>query len=149
MEVRADEIWATSSLAHISRGFRFNSQALAVALTERRTLGGRAWPNVTFPKESLAFAFAAWSNSTLGLLCYWWHSSRQVAGRGDMTVTAAETLPMLDVRTLSEGQLTTAEGIVEEFRDRELMPAHLSDADPNRALLDRLVVRDLLVVGHL
>ena len=34
--------------------------------------------------------------------------------------------------------------IFEEFRDKELLPAYLADADPNRALLDQRVVCDLL-----
>ena len=37
-----------------------------------------------------------------------------------------------------------AEAIFDEFRDKELMPAFLADADPNRALLDRRVICDLL-----
>ena len=37
-----------------------------------------------------------------------------------------------------------AEAIFDEFRDKELKPAYLADADPNRALLDRRVVCDLL-----
>ena len=41
-------------------------------------------------------------------------------------------------------QLATAEAIFDEFRDRELKPAYLADADPNRALLDERVVCDLL-----
>jgi hypothetical protein len=51
---------------------------------------------------------------------------------------------VLDFRTLSDGQLDTAEAIFEEFRDLELKPAYLADADPNRARLDRRVVCDLL-----
>ena len=34
--------------------------------------------------------------------------------------------------------------ISNEFRDKELLPAYLADADPNRALLDQRVVCDLL-----
>ena len=34
--------------------------------------------------------------------------------------------------------------IFDEFRDKELKPAYLADADPNRALLDRRVICDLL-----
>ena len=34
--------------------------------------------------------------------------------------------------------------IFDEFRDKELQPAYLADADPNRALLDRRVICDLL-----
>ena len=61
-----------------------------------------------------------------------------------MTIRSAETLPVLDFRTLTDEQLTKAEKIFEEFREKELMPAYLADADPNRALLDRRVVCDLL-----
>ena len=34
--------------------------------------------------------------------------------------------------------------IFNDFRDLELKPAYLADADPNRALLDRRVICDLL-----
>ena len=47
---------------------------------------------------------------------------------------------MLDFRALSDDQLEKAEAIFEEFRDKELKPAYLADADPNRALLDRRVI---------
>ena len=40
--------------------------------------------------------------------------------------------------------MLTAEAIFNEFRDRELLPVYLADADPNRAMLDRRVVCDLL-----
>ena len=144
MESNAATLWETASRAHLSRGFRFNSQPLAVTFTEQDSIGGRAWPNVSFGDRSYDYAFAAWGNSTLGMLCYWWHSNRQVAGRGDITIRSAESLPVLDFRTLTDDQLSTAESIFDDFRDRDLMPAFLADADPNRALLDRRVICDLL-----
>ena len=61
-----------------------------------------------------------------------------------MTGGNAETLPVLDFRTLSDEQLATAERIFDEFRELDLLPAYLADADPNRALLDRRVLCDLL-----
>ena len=51
---------------------------------------------------------------------------------------------MLDFRALSDEQLHTAETIFDEFRDTELLPAYLADADATRARLDRRVVCDLL-----
>ena len=144
MEESVPKVWATASRAHLSRGFRFNSQPLAVAFTEQESIGGRAWPNVSFNNPQFGYAFALWGNGTLGLLCYWWHSSRQVAGRGDMTIRSAETLPVLDFRTLSAEQLRRAETIFDEFRTLQLQPAYLADADPHRALLDRRVICDLL-----
>ncbi len=144
MEERAAELWTTASRCHISRGFRFNSQPLAVAFTKQESLGGRAWPNVTFPDKRFDYAFSTWLNSTLGILAYWWHSSRQQAGRGEMTRLVIRSLPVLDFRSLTDAQLRTAEDIFSEFRDLELKPAYLADADPNRALLDRRMVCDLL-----
>ena len=62
-----------------------------------------------------------------------------------MTIRSAESLPVLDLRALTDDQLVMAEMVFDEFRDKELKPAYLADADPNRALLDRRVICDLLV----
>ena len=61
-----------------------------------------------------------------------------------MTIRSAEYIPVLDLRALTDEQLRTAEDIFNEFRDLELKPAYVADADPNRALLDQRVVCDLL-----
>ena len=144
MEEKAAVVWATASRAHLNLDFTFGSQPLAVAFTERESVGGRVWPNVTFDDTRFDYAFSVWGNSTLGLLAYWWHSSRQQSSKAGITIRSAESLPVLDLRTLTKDQLTTAEQIFEDFRDKELMPAYLADADPNRALLDRRVICDLL-----
>ena len=144
MEEKAAVAWATASRAHINLDFRFNSQPLTAAFTERESMGGVAWPNVRFQNGRFDYAFTLWCNSTLGLLLFWWHSNRQQSGRGRTTIRAVESLPVLDLRALSDKQRRTSETIFNELRDIELKPAHLADADPNRALLDRRVVRDLL-----
>ena len=144
LEPRATEVWATASRIHFNLDFRFNSQPLTTAFTERKSIGGTAWPNITFPDDKFDYACSLWCNSTLGLLSFWWYANRQQAGRGRTTISTIETLPLLDFRTLTAAQLTRAEEIFEEFRDKELMPAYLADADPNRALLDRRVICDLL-----
>ena len=144
MEEKASRIWATASRAHLNLEFTFGSQALAVAFTESETLGGRVWPNVIFSDERHEFAFTVWGNSTLGLLAYWWHSSRQQSSKAGMTIRSAESLPVLDFRTFTDEQLVMAELIFDEFRVKELKPAFLADADPNRALLDRRFICDLL-----
>ena len=144
MEEKAAVVWATASRAHLNLDFTFGSQPLAVAFTERESVGGRVWPNVTFDDTRFDYAFSVWGNCTLGLLSYWWHSSRQQSSKAGITIRSAESLPVLDFGTLTEDQLTTAESIFDEFRDKELMPAYLADADANRALLDRRVICDLL-----
>ena len=144
MESKAAEVWATASRAHINLEYTFGSQPLAVAFTEQESLGGTVWPNVIFNEKNFEYAFAVWGNSTLGLVSYWWHSSRQQSSKARITIRSAETLPVLDFRALSDEQLHTAEAIFDEFRDKELLPAYLADADANRARLDRRVVCDLL-----
>ena len=144
MEGKAAVAWATASRCHVNRDFRFNSQPLAVAFTEREGIGGRAWPSVGFIDDRFDYAFTLWSNSTLGLLLYWWHSNRQHSGRGTTTIRNVESLPVLDLQALGEEQLRTAEAIFNELRDMELKPAFIADVDPNRALLDRRVLCELL-----
>ena len=144
MEDRAAALWDTASRAHINRDFRWNSQPLAVAFTARASIGGTAWTNVIFSDRRLDYAFTVWANSTLGLISYWWNSSRQQSGRGRVTLQLIPFLPILDFRALTDAQLATAQAIFEDFRDRDLMPAYLADVDPNRALLDRRVICDLL-----
>ena len=144
MESKAAIVWETASRTHLNRDFTFGSQALAVAFTERESIGGRVWPNVIFNDSRFDYIFAVWSNSTVGLLSYWWHASRQQSSKAAMSIRSADSLPVLDLRTLTDAQLAKAEEIFDEFRDKELHPAYLADADPNRALLDRRVIRDLL-----
>ena len=144
MEDRAAVVWTTASRSHLNRDFTFGSQPLSIAFTDMESVGGRVWPNVIFSDGRFDFVFSVWGNSTLGLVSYWWHSSRQQSSKAGMTIRSAESLPVLDFRTLTDEQLIMAELIFDEFRDKELMPAFLADADPNRALLDRRVICDLL-----
>ncbi len=144
MEDKAALLWRTSSRSHLNRDFRLNSQPLGVAFTEEKTIGGTAWPNVVFDDDRFDYTFAIWSNSTLGLLSFWWHSNRQHQGRARVTIRLAESLPVLDLRSLSDEQHAKARQIFNEFRDLEFKPAYIADADPVRALLDRRVICDLL-----
>ncbi len=145
MEDRAATLWGTASRVHLNRDFRFTSQALAATMTMHKSMGGVAWPTVLFDDHKLDSSFVIWCNTTLGLLEFWWTANRQQSGRGRKTIrSSAETLPVLDLRALADSQLRTAESVFDEFRDKDLKPAYLADADPNRALLDRRMVCDIL-----
>ena len=143
-EDRASEIWKTSSHAHHNRDFGYASQPLAVAFTERQSIGGRSWPNIKFDDYRQEMAYSLWGNSTLGLLCYWWHSSRQQSGRGIMPITAIRTMPTLDITKLSEEQLSVAETIFEDMKARTFLPANEAWHDDTRKELDRRVLIEML-----
>lgn len=143
-EDRAFDIWCTRSHAHHNADFRFNSQPLAIAFTERRTIGGTAWKNVRFAERTHEIAYTLWGNTTLGLLCYWWHSSRQQSGRGRMPISSIRTMRTLDVTALSPEQLAAAESIFDDMRAREFLPANQAYEDPARKELDYRVLIEML-----
>ncbi len=147
-EDRAAAAWATASRTHLNRDFTFGSQPLAVAYTEHECVGGRVWPSVRFDDPRFEVVFSLWCNSTLGLVSHWWHSSRQQSSKAGLTVSTLDSLSVLDLRTLAEAQLEGARHIFDEFRELDLQPAYRADTDPNRALLDRRVVCDLLGFGE-
>ena len=141
---RAHVIWETRSHAHHNRDFQFNSQPLGVAFTERQTIGGTSWPSVRFDNRAQEVAYTLWGNTTLGLVCYWWHSSRQQAGRGRMPITAMRTMPTLDITRLAPEQLATAETIFADMRAAEFLPANEAYRDASRQELDRRVLMEIL-----
>ena len=145
-EIRAGEIWETRSHAHHNADFRFNSQPLTVAYTEEETIGGSAWPNMKFDDPNQEIAHTLWSNTSLGILCYWYHSSRQQVGRGRMPVTALRTMPTLDVRKLTRTQLQAAERIFADMRAVSFLPANESYRDPARRELDERVLTEILTL---
>ncbi len=98
MGVKAAAVWNAASRSHLNLDFRFNSQPLAAAFTAMESVGGRAWPNVRFEIPQFEYAFSIWANCSLGLLCSWWQSNRQVSGRGTTTISAAVSLTVLDFR---------------------------------------------------
>ena len=143
-ESRAHEIWETRSHSHHNCDFRFNSQPLSTAFTERQSIGGTAWANVQFDSRAQEIAYTLWGNTTLGLVNYWWHSSRQQSGRGRMPVTAIRSMPTLDVTQLTPEQLAVAEAVFEDLRDAQFLPANEAYRDASRKELDRRVLTEML-----
>ncbi len=133
---RAQRIWSTAGRCHFNRDFRFNSQSTAAVLTERPTLGGRAWPSVNFRDPRHEPAFVLWANSTLGLLVHWWRASKQQSGRGSITLTRLPDLPTFDFRTLSDETLGEAVRRFNELRALHLSPFDQIDIDDQRREID-------------
>ncbi len=89
-------------------------------------------------------ALSVWGNSTLGLLLTGGTPAGRSIGQSTLRSRPCQPSQCWTFRALTDEQLATAEAIFDEFRDKELKPAYLADADANRALLDRRVVCDLL-----
>ena len=146
----AQRIQSTATRAHYNCDLQFNSQSLIVAMTEQRCIGGRAWPSVIFENREHEYAFALWSNSTLGLLLHWWTANKTQSGRGTTTVTGIPHIPTLDVRELSNAQHERARAAFEALRGERFLPFDQifdedgEGSDPARARLDRALLVDVL-----
>ena len=135
---RASERWTrAASRLHSNRDFRLNSQSLGMCLTPDPCLGGRAWPNVIPHEQRYELPLLLWSNSTLGLISFWWHGTRQQEGRACVTVTKLPELPVLDPRTLTDEQLDRCREIFDEVEERSFLPANEAYRDETRMALDR------------
>ena len=144
INLKADQVFMTASHCHSNRDFQFDAQSTAMQFTERKTIGGRAWISIQLANDDLEKALVLWGNTTLGLLMYWWHASKQQAGRGSITKTTLATLPILDVTALSPGQLTQATQIFDDTCKLPLKPLHELDIDENRKILDRRFYGEVL-----
>ena len=141
----AVSVWnQTASRLHFNLDFRINSQSLTACLTPAKAIGGRAWPNFILDREDWTTPLVLWSNTTLGLLSFWWIGSRQQQGRACLTITQLPRLTVLDPRSLSQEQLAQAEAIFERFKEKEFLPANEAYRDDARQALDRAVLIDLL-----
>ncbi len=144
-DAHAIKVWnATASRLHFNRDFRINSQSLTACLTPTKAIGGRAWPNFIPEQDEWTLPLVLWSNTTLGLLAFWWVGTRQQQGRACLTITQLPRLTVLDPRTLSKEQLAQAEDIFERFKEKEFLPANEAYRDDARQALDRAVLVDLL-----
>jgi hypothetical protein len=55
------------------------------------------------------------------MLLRWWHSNKQQSGRGRITKSALQTLPILDVSALSAKQLAEAVRIFDWRLEKNLI----------------------------
>ena len=144
-QAQARKTWnRTASRLHSNRDFRLNSQPLAMCLTASPSIGGRAWPNAVPHEASHEAPLVLWSNTTLGLIGFWWTGTRQQQGRTTLTVSQLPNLPVLDTRTLSADQIELCEVVFEELKDRDFLPANEAYRDKTRQALDRHMLVDVL-----
>ena len=140
----AVKLWNKASHLHVNITSRFNSNPTAAAYTEKRTLGGRAWPNLKVGSSEMEKAVCVWLNGTLGLLGYWIISNRVQSGRGTVSITTLPTVPTLDVTKLTPEQLQAAVAIYDDLCQKRMLPANEAWRDPVRQELDRRLLTEVL-----
>ena len=141
---KAAKVWETATRLHLTLDFRLNSQSLAACLTPVSALGGRAWPNFLMTERRHETVAVLWTNTTLGLILFWWAGKVQQTGRACLTISQLPDLHVLDPRTLTKAQNARAQEIFDAFKARLLLPANEAYRDETRQALDRAVLVDLL-----
>lgn len=144
MREEAETTWEeTASRLHHNVDFQINSQSLAACYTDSPCIGGRAWPNLLPHDDTHELPLLLWSNTTLGLMLYWWCGVRQQMGRASLKITAIPTLPTLDARKLTKKQLKGFKKIFSDFQGRMFLPANEAYRDDGRVELDAQVLEIL------
>ena len=144
----ANKIWGMRSRAHLAAEIGYTSQSIGAAFTKNETIGGRSWPNIKLPTIEHEMAFCLWGNTTLGLMQYWYHASRQQGKRGILPVSSIATMPFFNVLSLSTKQLSHVKRLFKEFEEKEFLPVSDSHQDETRINLDHCVLFDLLKMNQ-
>ena len=114
-----------------------NTQRLIAARFPEKVLGNTWWALKTKQLDmSMQKALVLWLNSTLSLLFYY---SRRSVTRNvwvQMKQPAWESMPVLDVRSLTQDQLTPLANAYDEAASKSLAPLAQLDADPVRISID-------------
>jgi hypothetical protein len=141
---KVEKIWSTASHCHFNRDFQFNSQSTAMQFTNKRTIGGMAWPSIILDSIDHEKALVLWANSTLGILIHWWHANKQQAGRGRIGVSPLASLPVLDLAKISPEALSTAAAIFDDIKNKDLYPINKISVDAVRHEIDIRLCSEVL-----
>jgi hypothetical protein len=141
-------LWPRAGAVMIAERSRFNTtRALAVRLPERG-LANVWWPlQVDGEDERVEKVLALWLNSTLGILMFVAHRIPTEGPWVQFKKPTIETLPVIDIARLSEGQLTRLASAYDIAARRELKPLPKIDEDPVRADIDWALEKELGLTG--
>ena len=87
---------------------------MVVMYTQEKALGGTQVPTINV-EEKYEKAFTVWSNSTLGILCFWAHVPKQQLGRSKATKLGMVDMPILDFSKLNIAQINKFNNVFDEF----------------------------------
>ena len=146
----AIDLWRNAGWLHIASDVGYSSQRILATKTGARSLGVRGWFTLLISgveddqREFAEAALVVWFNSTLGMLLHANHANRSQLGRGMGNKTMLESLPVLDVRELTDFQLDAALTIYLEMRESQFEPFFKCAVDSVRIEIDERFVQEVL-----
>jgi hypothetical protein len=141
---RRDAIWSTRCRLHFATDLRFNANALVAVLTDRLSLGGRAWPSFKLINSDYEKFATLWFNSTFGILVFWWIANKAQSGRGSVTTTRLKSLPLPDPRKFSQTEIASIDTFFDAMKTKPLRDVHECNNDPTREEIDKFVIENII-----
>lgn len=134
--------WSVKSRTYFNIQPRYNTQKIIAAYTEKKALGGRAWPNIILNKK-YEKAFTVWLNSTFGILTYWFVAGPQQIGRGLLSPTASKDVPVPDFDKLDGETIAQLDAIFDDLGKSNLDTINKLDTDTVRQEIDTRLIEIL------
>lgn len=144
LQKMVDRIMEKNSRIHYNATLRYNSQSTIVQFTERPAIGGSGWPNIILESEDDEYLFSLWCNSTLGLVCHWWMSSKTQPGRGITSHDTMKTFPTINLTILDKAKKSAAKQVFQSLQQKRFLPYNQIHEDESRKTLDELLLVEVL-----
>lgn len=140
---KASRIKNSATHIHINNNAGYGSQRLIVAYTRKKTVGGRAWPNVILNDQKYEKIFAMWGNSVFGIMTYFISSGSQQPGRGIMSLNLLRNLPVLNFNKLTDNQIEQMDRLFDTVSTKQLLPLNQLHKDDVRKQIDAALMKIL------
>lgn len=144
LEERRDNIVNSRTRLHFATDLQFNSNALVAVLTDRPSIGGRAWPSFKLANRGFEKFSVIWFNSTFGILAFWWIANKAQSGRGSVTTSRLGDLTLPDPRGFSVEELEVIDAFYEKMKTKHINDIHECADDPVRSEIDNFVIDRLI-----
>lgn len=145
---KAKEMWNARTTLFISRGARWTSQRLMMAMTSEAAMGGSSWTGLSHDDERVLKAFALWGNSIYGLVTMLEFGQRTHSGRSRFQVRAIKKIPCPKLDELEEEALNKAADEFDRLSGKTLNITNLADDDQKRDEINAAVSEMLGIPGY-
>ena len=138
------DLWPLSGRLQISERLRMNTQKTIAVRLNKEALSNVWWPfQLKVENEAHEKAIVLWLNSSLGLMSLLAIRNETQGAWMKFKKPNLESLPVLDVRALSETQLKILSDAFDEVANEPLLPFPQMEHDPIRAKIDKAVSKAL------
>ncbi len=136
----ATAVWERAGTVLLVERMRTNTQRVIATCFSEKVLGNTWWAlNIERLDAPMQKALVLWLNSSFGVLAFF---SRRVTTEGafvQMKKPGWESMPVLDVRSLSAAQTTALADAYDNVASKTLAPLAQLDADPVRREIDETI----------